>query len=85
MAVILSLSCKSFCHVNTTKSHLFGILGDDNENWRLKNQLLLSAKRFIFIGKCRGSPLSIDAFNTLLKSTGGDDCYKDKLDLHIAK
>ena len=35
----------------------FGILNDDSENWRLKNQLLLSARRYIFIGRCRGSSL----------------------------
>ena len=68
---------------------LFGILDEDNENWRLKNQLLLSARRYIFIGRCRGSPLSIDAFNTLLKSTERLEEMiardKDKLDLHIAK
>ena len=43
----------------------------------------------IFIGKCRGSPLSIDAFNTLLKSAERLEEMiardKDKLDLHIAK
>ena len=68
---------------------LFGILDEDNENWRLKNQLLLSARRYIFIGRCRGSPLSIDAFNTLLKGTERLEEMiardKDKLDLHIAK
>ena len=74
----------------SSNDKLFGILDDDdNEDWRMKNQLLLSVRRYIFIGRCRGFPLSINAFNTLLKRTERLEEMiardKDKLDLHIAK
>ena len=48
---------------------LFGIIDEKSENWELKNHLLLIAKRYIYIARCKGSPLSVRVFNILLKDT----------------
>ena len=48
---------------------LFGIIDEKSENWELKNHLLLIAKRYIYIARCKGSPLSIRVFNVSLKDT----------------
>ena len=48
---------------------LFGIIDEKSENWELKNHLLLIAKRYIYIDRCKGSTLSVRVFNVLLKDT----------------
>ena len=40
----------------------------------LKNHLLLITKRYIYIARCKGSPLSVRVFNILHGSFGGDHC-----------
>ena len=53
----------------TNVEKLFGILNHDDEDWILKNQILLVARRYICICKYRGSPLSISVFDILLRDT----------------
>lgn len=55
----------------TVTDKLFGIYinGDDNDDWLLKNQILLTARRYIYICRYRGAPLSIGVFDLLLRDT----------------
>ena len=59
----------NFLYSNITpKEKLFGI-DNDADNWKLKNQLLMIARRFIYICRCRGSTLSMIAFNNVVRDT----------------
>ena len=55
----------------------------------LKNHLLLIAKRYIYISRCKGSPLSVNVFNILLKDTARLEeiiaRQKGKLEFHYKK
>ena len=54
----------------TNFEKMFGILNQHNdEEWMLKNQILLVARRYIYISRHKGSPLSIDVFDLLLRDT----------------
>ena len=48
---------------------LFGIIINDEDDWLLKNQILLMARRYIYICKYRGSPLSLRVFESLMRET----------------
>ena len=47
---------------------LFGIINDEDD-WLLKNQILLMARRYICICKYRESPLSVRVFDILMRDT----------------
>jgi hypothetical protein len=68
---------------------LFGILEKGSDTLKLKNHLLLSAKRYIYNSRCRGFPLSIISFNTVVKDTKRVEeiiaKQQEKLVLHYEK
>jgi len=74
-----------FCSL-TPNEKLFGI---DDDNCKLKNQLLMIARRFIYICRCRGSTLSVRAFNNVVRDTIRLEeiiaRQRGKLDLHYEK
>ena len=76
-------------HGLSVTEKIFGILESDIENWMLKNQLLLVARRYIYLGRCRESPFSLRAFNNLVKDTMKLEHIiakqKGKLALHYQK
>jgi len=67
----------------------FGLLNDDIENWQVKNQLLMIARRYIYMCKYSGSSLSISVFGTLVKDTARIERVlaeqKGRLDFHYQK
>ena len=76
-------------HGLSVTEKIFGIFESDIENWMLKNQLLLVARRYIYLGRCRESPFSLRAFNNLVKDTMKLEHIiakqKGKLALHYQK
>ena len=68
---------------------LFGILEMKSDNWQMKNQLLLIARRYICMSKYRESPLLFGVFKLILKDTARLEevlaGQKDKLEFHYQK
>ena len=68
---------------------LFGILDSDIDDWQMKNQLLLIARRYICNCRYNGSPLSVRVFDILLRDTARLEetlaSQRDKLEIHFQK
>ena len=60
-----------------------------SDDWQMKNQLLLIARRSICMSKYRESPLSFGVFKLILKDTARLEevlaGQKDKLEFHFQK
>ena len=77
-------------HNLSRNEKLFGILEMTSDDWQMKNQFLLIARRYICMSKYRESPLSVGVFKLILKDTARLEeevlaGQKDKLEFHFQK